>query len=68
MEKRHVIQTQNQIKTLLVKDEVLKERTEINKNLYSFYRNVFSLPKVNDKLMCSLQKGYDRRESKTWIE
>ena len=42
-EKRHTIQ--NQIKTL-VNDEVVKEQTEINKYLYSFYQKLFS--KNND--------------------
>ena len=38
LEKRHTIQ--NQSKTLAVDDEVVKEQTEINKNLYSFYQKL----------------------------
>ena len=51
MEKRRVIQIQNQIKTLLAKDEVLKERTEINKN---FTENFFLFPKwmTNQCALC----------------
>ena len=44
LEKRHAIQ--NQIKILVVYDEVVKDQIEINKNLNSFYRNGFS--KNND--------------------
>ena len=40
MEIKHAIQ--NQIKTLVVNDEVVKEQTEINKTLYSFDQNLFS--------------------------
>ena len=40
MEKVHAIQ--NQIKTLVVNDEVVKEKAEINKNLYFFYQKLFS--------------------------
>ena len=40
MEKIHAIQ--NQIKTLVVNDEVVKEKAEINKNLYFFYQKLFS--------------------------
>ena len=49
LEKRHAIQ--NRIKTLVVNDEVVKEQTEINKNLYSFYQKLFS---KNDNI--SIQK------------
>ena len=41
LEKRHAIQ--NQIKTLVVNDEAVKEQTEIDKKLYSFYQNLFFL-------------------------
>ena len=44
MEKGHAIR--NQIKTLVGNDEVIKDQTEINKNLYSFYQKRFS--KNND--------------------
>ena len=44
LEKRHAIQ--NQVKSLVVNDEVVKEQTDINKNLYAFYQKLFS--KNND--------------------
>ena len=44
MEKRHAIQ--NQIRALAVNDEVVKERTDSNESLYSFYQKLFS--KNND--------------------
>ena len=44
MEKRHAIQ--NQIRALVVNDEVVKERTDSNESLYSFYQKLFS--KNND--------------------
>ena len=44
MEKKHAFQ--NQIKTLIVNDEVVKEQSQINKNLYYFYQKLFS--KNND--------------------
>ena len=50
MEKRHVIQ--NQIITLVANDEVVKEQTEISKNLYSFYQKFFS------KIATFLDKRY----------
>ena len=50
MEKRHVIQ--NQIITLVANDEVVKEQTEISKNLYSFYQKFFS------KIVTFLDKRY----------
>ena len=40
MEIIHAIQ--NQIKTLVVNDEVVKEQAEINKTLYSSCQNLFS--------------------------
>ena len=40
LEKRHSIQ--NQVKSLAVNDEVVKEQTYINKNLCSFYQKLFS--------------------------
>ena len=39
LEKRHAIP--NQVKSLVVNDEVVKEQTDINKNLYSFYQKIF---------------------------
>ena len=33
---------QNQVKSLVVNDEVVKEQIDINKNLYSFYQKLFS--------------------------
>ena len=44
LEKKHAIQ--NQVKSLIVNDEVVKEQTDINKNLYAFYQKLFS--KNND--------------------
>ena len=38
--------------TLVVNDEVVKEQTEINKNLYSFYQKFFS------KIATFLDKRY----------
>ena len=40
LEKRRAFQ--NQVKNLVVSDEVLKEQSDINKNLYSFYQKLFS--------------------------
>ena len=40
MERIHT--TQNQIKTLVVKDEVAKEQIEINKNLNYFFQKLFA--------------------------
>ena len=40
MEKRHAIQ--DQMKSSVVNDEVAKEQTDINKDLYSFYEKLFS--------------------------
>ena len=39
MKKWHAIQ--NQVKILVVNDEVLKKQTDIKKNLYSFYQKLF---------------------------
>ena len=44
MEKRHAIQ--DQMKSSVVNDEVVKEQTEINKDLNSFHEKLFS--KNND--------------------
>ena len=40
LEIRNVIE--NQVKSLVVNDEVVKEQIDINKNLYSFYQKLFS--------------------------
>ena len=37
-----ILAIQNQIKSLAVNDEIVKEQTDINKNLYSFYQKLFS--------------------------
>ena len=55
LEKRYAFK--NKIKTLIVNDEVVKEQTEINKNLYYFYQNLFS--KNNDisrQKVCNIYK------------
>ena len=56
LERRHAIQ--NQVKTLVVNDEVVKEQTEIKKNLYFFYIKSF-FPKITtflDKRYCNIYK------------
>ena len=44
LEKRHTIQ--NEVKSLVVNDKVVKEQTDINKNLFFFNKSF--LPKNND--------------------
>ena len=52
LEKRHAIQ--NRMKILVINDEVLKEQTEINKNLYSFIKSFFpKITKFLEKRYCN---------------
>ena len=45
------------MKTLVVNDEVVKEQTEINKNLYSFYLFFFQkTTRFVDKRYCNIYK------------
>ena len=55
-----ILAIQNQIKSLAVNDEIVKEQTDINKNLYSFYQKLFS--KNND---VSRQKVLQYLQEKT---
>ena len=48
---------QNQIKTLVVNDEVVKEQTETNKNLYSFFKSFSAkIATFLDNRYCNIYK------------
>ena len=56
LEKRHAIQ--NQVKSLIVNDKVVKEQIDINKNLYILFTKSF-FPKITtflDKRYCNFYK------------
>ena len=75
LERRHAIQ--NQVKTLVVNDEVVKEQTEIKSffpKITTFldkrYCNIYKIKtfEIEWRSMCSLPERHIRKRGKTWIE